>query len=67
MASHMDPGRDVVFDGDRAVMVTLGHCIDPKINDACVRLGNRVRAANLAGVRDLSLIHISEPTSRRGI
>ena len=53
MASHMDPGRDVVFDGDSAVMVTLGHCIDPKINDACVRLGNRVRAANLAGVRDV--------------
>ena len=53
MASHLDPGRAVGFDGDSAVMVTLGHCIDPKINDACVRLGNRVRAANLAGVRDV--------------
>ena len=53
MPSHMDQIRDVVFDGDSAVMVTLGHCIDPNVNDACVRLANRLRAANLAGVRDV--------------
>ena len=53
MASYICPDRAVEFDGDSAVIVTLGQHIDPQVNDACIRLGNCLRAANLAGVRDV--------------
>ena len=49
----MYPDRGVEFDGDSAVIVTLGHRIDPEISHACIRLGNWLRAANLVGVRDV--------------